>query len=125
MADDAIAKANDLPAGVIIATASPDHIIDAIPAVDPITDVDSTDVQTKATVPSGYVVVTSQAETSVHTQDLINSLREAGVHDLQEVDYGSYKGMIMLGYYYARSYAEKRRTGLADLGFTSEIYERY
>jgi len=125
LADDAIAKADNLPAGVIIASASPDRIIDAIPAVEPITDVDSTDVQTKATEPSGYVVATSQAETSVHTQDLINSLREAGVHDLQEVDYGSYKGMIMLGYYYARSFAEKRQTALAELGFTAEIYERY
>jgi len=123
--DDAIENADDLRTGVMIASASPHQIIDAIPAADPVADIDSTDVQTKAGVPSGYIVATSQAETGLLTQELINRLREAGVSDLQEVDHGSYKGMILLGYYYSRGYAEKRQTALAKLGFTAEIYERY
>jgi RND family efflux transporter MFP subunit len=125
LADDAIAKANDLPAGVMPASASPAQIIAATAAAEPVTDNESTDVHAQAGMSSGFVVATSQAETGQYTQDLINRLREAGVHDLQEVDHGSYKGMILLGYYYARSYAEKRQTALAELGFTAEIYERY
>ena len=123
--DDAIEKADDLRTGVMIASASPDPVIDAIPAANPIADTDSTDVKAKAVEPSGYIVATPQAETSQHTQDLINRLREAGVRDLQEVDYGLYKGMILLGYYNSRGYAEKRQTALSELGFTSEIYKRY
>jgi len=123
--DDAIEKADDLHTGVMIASASPDQIIDATPAVEPIADIDTADVQTKASTPSGYVVATAQADTSQHTQDLINRLREAGVHDLQEVDHGRYKGMILLGYYTSRGYAENRQTVLAELGFTTQIYERY
>ncbi len=123
--DDAIEQADVLRTGVMIASASPDPLIDAIPASEPITDIDSTDDPTKASVPPGYVVATAQAETGQLTQELINRLREAGVRDLQEVDHGHYKGMILLGYYTSRGYAEKRQTALAELGFTSEIYERY
>jgi hypothetical protein len=109
----------------MIASASPDPVIDAIPAAAPVADIDSTAAQTNVNVPSGYVVATSQAETAQLTQDLLNRLREAGVHDLQEVDHGRYKGMILLGYYISRDYAEIRQTALAELGFTAEIYERY
>jgi hypothetical protein len=123
--DDAIAKAEDLRTGVMVASASPDQIIDVTPAADLIADVDSTNIQTEATVPSGYIVATAQAETSQYTQALISNLNEAGVHDLQEVDHGRFKGMILLGYYKSRSNAEKRKTALAALGFTAEIHERY
>jgi RND family efflux transporter MFP subunit len=122
--DDATAKA-DLRTGVMTASASSVPLIDAIPAAEPVTDFDSTAAQTNETVPTGYVVATAQAETAQLTQDLLNRLREAGVRDLQEVDHGRYKGMILLGYYTFRDYAEKRQTALAELGFTSEIYERY
>jgi len=33
--------------------------------------------------------------------------------------------MILLGYYTSRGYAENRQTVLAELGFTTQIYERY
>ena len=123
--DDAPEKADDLRTGVMIASVSPDPIIDAIPATATVADIDSTEAQKNASLPSAYIVATAQAGTSQQTQDLINRLREAGVHDLQEMDHGRYKGMILLGYYSSRSYAEKRQTALAELGFTAEIYERY
>lgn len=125
--DDAIEQTDDLRTGVMIASASTSthQIIDATPAADPIADVDSTAVQTEASEAPAYVVATSQAETGQHTQDLISSLREAGVRDLQEVDHGRYKGMILLGYYRSRSNAEKRQKALADIGFRAEIHERY
>jgi len=123
--DDATEKAVDLRTGVMIASVSPDPMIDAIPAAATVTDIDSTETQKIASQPSGYIVATAQAETSQQTRDLINRLREADVHDLQEVDHGRYKGMILLGYYRSRSNAEKRQTALAELGFTAEIYERY
>ena len=123
--DDATEKAVDLRTGVMIASVSPDPIIDAIPAAATVTDVDSTEVQKNASLPSAYIVATAQAETSQQTRDLINQLREADVRDLQEVDHGRYEGMILLGYYRSRSNAEKRQTALAELGFTAEIYERY
>lgn len=123
--DVAIDKTDDLRTGVMIASASTHQIIDAIPAADPVADADSTAVQMEASEAPAYVVATSQAETGQRTQDLISSLREAGVRDLQEVDHGRYKGMILLGYYRSRSNAEKRQKALADIGFTAEIHERY
>jgi len=118
-------KADNSATGLMAASTKPDYAFDEIPVADSVINSQSSNGQAEVTVPSAFVVATTQGETSQLTQDLINSLREAGINDLQEVDYGSYKGMIMLGYYYARSFAEKRQTALAELGFTAEIYERY
>ena len=74
---------------------------------------------------SSYVVVTEQAETLPLTRTLISQLRDSGVSDLQKVDRGPYKGLILLGIYKKRSRAEKRQNLLADLGFSSFIKGRY
>ena len=123
--DDAIERSDELHTSVMIASTSSDYITDAIPDVSTDVDTNSSDVLTETAMPSAYVVVTPQVETGKHTLDLISRLREAGIHDLQKVDYGRFEGMIMLGYYTSRSNAEKRQTMLAQLGFTTDIHEQY
>ncbi|MCG6938872.1 MAG: efflux RND transporter periplasmic adaptor subunit [Gammaproteobacteria bacterium] len=75
--------------------------------------------------PSGFLVMTRQGETDKLTKDLINRLREAGVNDFQEIDHGIYKGLISLGLYNVRNFAEKRQQALANLGFEAFISARY
>lgn len=71
-----------------------------------------------------YIVVTEQGETSRDTNLLLDQLREAGVSDMLEMNHGFYKGLISLGIYNSRSFAERRRKMLTELGFTTFIKER-
>ena len=75
--------------------------------------------------PSSYLVLTEQGETDQQTQDIISQFRKRGIHDMQKVDHGPYKGQIMLGLYSSQGAAEKRRLALEKLGFTPSILERY
>ena len=78
-----------------------------------------------AQTPTGYMVVTPQAETGQQTRDIIASLRQAGIRDLQKMDHGPYNGLIILGLYRTRGAAEQRQQVLEKLGITPFIRERY
>lgn len=81
------------------------------------------DVSTQS--PLGYLVLMPQGESENLTRELLTKLRKSGIHDLQKVDYGHYKGMIMLGYFSTPDRAEKHIQRLESLGFGAFIRERY
>ena len=81
--------------------------------------------QSKQEKASSYLVVTEQEETNPLTEALISHLRDSGIYDLQKVDRGPYKGLILLGIYNHRSRAERRQNTLANLGISTFIKGRY
>jgi len=76
-------------------------------------------------IPSSYMVLMEQPETDQATRKLISRLRNAGVHDLQELNYGTNKEVISLGIFNKRAYAVNWQQKLGGLGFASFIIERY
>jgi RND family efflux transporter MFP subunit len=90
-----------------------------------VTDHDQVNRPSTRKTPSSYMVSITQPETTQATRNLISGLRNAGVHDLLELDYGANKGLISLGIYNARSFAAIRQQQLDGLGFASFIVERY
>lgn len=75
--------------------------------------------------PDSYMVSIKQADTNAATRDIIKQLRNAGVKDLLELDYGANKGLISLGVYNNLPAALTRQNNLASLGFTAFLVERF
>lgn len=75
--------------------------------------------------PRGYLVLMPQGETQELTRERIANLRKSGIHDLQEVDHGVNKGLIMLGFFSTPDRAEHHLQRLEDLGFSAFIREWY
>ena len=92
---------------------------------EPLANAQAESEQSKQEKASSYLVVTEQEETNPLTEALISHLRDSGIYDLQKVDRGPYKGLILLGIYNHRSRAERRQNTLANLGIATFIKGRY